>query len=109
MANETGITVAITDGRRFEIVNRQLGWTFRGRVGTPIGDVICGKGGDGAGSYQQLAFAFEGPRSKARRGIIRLYDQRSIILFEHQFVEAGTCDEAFPIISHYPSGLHHLA
>ena len=80
-----------------------------GRVGAPISDLTSTKGRDQAGNYQQFAFAFEGPRNRARRGIIRLYDQRSIILFEHEFVDAGTCDEAFPIISDYPGGLHHLA
>jgi len=109
IANETGITIAITERGRFDIADRKLDWAFRGRVGAPIVDVSCGRGCDRVGSYQQLAFAFEGPRNKARRGIIRLYDHRSIILFEHQFVDAGMCDEAFPIISHYPSGLHHLA
>lgn len=109
IANETGITIAITERGRFAIADRKLDWTFQGSVGAPIGGVTCGKGRDQAGSYQQLDFAFEGPRSTARGGIIRLYDQRSIILFDHEFVDAGTCDEAFPILSRYPRGLHHLA
>ncbi len=80
-----------------------------GRVGARIADLTSGSGCDRAGAYQELVFAFKGPDNNARRGIIRLYDHRSVVVFELKFVDPGKTSEAFPSFSKFPRKLHHLA
>ncbi|HEX4113547.1 MAG TPA: hypothetical protein VH020_13525 [Stellaceae bacterium] len=109
IANGLGLTVSVTDRGRFDIADRRLDWLFAGHIGSPIADATLARGRDRAGAYREIAFAFAGPKGAARRGAIRLYDRRGIVLFEHKFIAPGTSDEAFPSLSQYPRGLHHLS
>ncbi len=109
IANETGVTISITDQGRFEIVDQKLDWTFSGGIGARPFNLTAGKGCDRAGAYQALLFAFRSLDGNLRRGTIRLYDHRDVVMFELEFVDSGTTDEAFPSLAQYPRKLHHLA
>lgn len=109
IANRTGLSVGVTDRGRFDIVDRARGWNFTGQIGGPATDLTANRKHDRAGTFQETSFAFTGLKGAARRGAIRLYDRRNVILFEKNFIDPGTAAEAFPSLSTYPRKLHHLA
>jgi hypothetical protein len=108
IANSTGLSIEITATGWYEIADQRLDWRFGGGVAV-IADLGSSRGRDRAGAYREISFAFAGPTDERRRGAIRLYDRRAIVLFTLNFVDPGTTDEAFPILSRYPRGLHHLS
>ncbi len=108
IANRNGLSIDVANNGRFEIVDRKCAWTFGGRIGAPLAGLLVGRERDRAGASTEISFAFNGPKGAARRGAIRLYERGNVILFELTFVDAGTTDEAFPVLSTYPRGLHHL-
>jgi hypothetical protein len=108
VTNEAGISLNIGERGRFEIADKKRSWTFSGRVGRPLTDLGAGRGRDRAGSFREISFAFTGPRRAARRGAIRLYDRREVVLFRQEFIDPGTTAEVFPSLSQYPRKLHHL-
>ncbi len=108
VANGAGISLNVGEGGRFEIVDHKRSWTFSGRVGTPLAGLSAQRGRDRAGLFREISFAFTGPRRAARRGAIRLYDRRDVVLFRHEFIDPGTTAEVFPSLSQYPRRLHHL-
>jgi len=108
IASEAGISIEIGERGRFAIADGRRSWTFSGRVGNPLADLRAGRGRDRAGSFREISFAFTGPKRAARRGAIRLYDRREIVLFRQEFIDAGTTAEVFPSLSQYPRSLHHL-
>jgi hypothetical protein len=74
-----------------------------------VADLDSCSGHDRAGAYREFVFAFKGRNDGARRGIIRLYDQRSVVMFQLQFDDAGEPGESFPSLSKFPRNLHHLS
>ena len=65
-------------------------------------------GQDLAGTYGEVAFRYATDEGAARRGAIRVYDQRPVVVFKLTFLSSGKTTEAFPSISTYPRDLHHL-
>jgi hypothetical protein len=108
VANGAGISLNVGEHGRFEIADQTRSWTFSGRVGTPLAGLRTDRGRDRAGSFREISFAFTGPKRAARRGAIRLYDRRDVVLFRHEFIDPGTTAEVFPSLSRYPRQLHHL-
>jgi hypothetical protein len=94
--NETGIVVSVTKGGSYEIADRQLNWSFSGRIDRRVAELDSDSGEDRAGSYREFVFAFHGRNNGERRGVIRLYDRRSVVMFQFHFCEAGEPNEAFP-------------
>jgi hypothetical protein len=108
VTNETGLSLNMGTRGRFEIADRKRSWTFSGPVGGPLVDLSAGRGRDRAGSFREISFAFAGPKRAARRGAIKLYDRREVVLFQQEFIDPGTTAEVFPSLSQYPPKLHHL-
>jgi hypothetical protein len=108
VTNEAGISLNIGERGKFEIADRKRSWAFSGRVGQPLTGLSAGRGRDRAGSFREISFAFTGPKRAARRGAIRLYDNRDVLLFRQEFIDPGTTAEVFPSLSQFPRKLHHL-
>jgi hypothetical protein len=108
VSNETGLALSVSESGWFEITARTPEWTFSGTVGSPVTDLASTPGTDNAGSYTEVEFTYRTSDGAARRGGLRLYDQRPVVLFRRQFLTAGTATEPFPMISSYPRNLHHL-
>jgi hypothetical protein len=108
VTNETGVSLNVGERGGFEIADQKRSWTFSGHVGRPLADLSATRGRDRAGSFREISFAFSGPKRAARRGTIRLYDRRDVVLFQHEFTDPGTTAEVFPSLSQYPRKLHHL-
>jgi hypothetical protein len=105
--NDTGLSLDVTATGAFDITDRETGWHVGGTVGGAH-NLKTAPGRDKAGAYREIAFDFRGPNGARRHGAVRLYRRRPIVLFELRFVDAGTTDEKFPVLSRYPRGLHHL-
>jgi hypothetical protein len=104
----TGIMVSVDDDGLFHVATRNPAWRFSGNIGSRLSGLASKAGADPAGSYQQLEFEFRSPDRTARVGRIRVYDQRPVVLFDMTYLTEGSTTEAFPTISTYPDGLHHL-
>ena len=106
IANSIGLSVEIAGTGRYEIGDRRLGWRFGGDFGDAR-NLKTASGRDRAGAWREIAFDV-GAKEARRRGAIRLYLRRPIVLFELRFVDPGDTGEAFPVLSRYPRGLNHL-
>jgi hypothetical protein len=108
IANEAGIGAALEEDGSFEVTTPIRDWKFAGNVGSPISDLTSRRGRDRAGRYRQLEFKYETSRRAARRGAIRVYDQRPVVMFKLVFLTSGNTNESFPVLSSYPRNLRHL-
>jgi hypothetical protein len=108
VANEAGIGVALEQDGSFEITTPIRDWTFAGNVGSPISDLTTRRGRDRAGRYREVEFKYETSWQAARRGAIRVYDQRPVVMFKLVFLTSGKTSESFPVLSSYPRNLRHL-
>ena len=104
----TGIGVSIAEDGSFDVTAKGPAWRFSGNIGSRPLDIGSRRGRDRAGSYQQILFHSEIAGLGRRRGAIRVYDQRPVVVFKLIFLTAGRTSESFPSISSYPRPLHHL-
>ena len=108
-AGGTGVAITVAEHGAFEVRTSTPPWTFGGNVGAPLATLAPQRGRDLAGDYQEVAFSYERPGGAVRRGAIRAYERRPVIVFELAFVSAGKTGEPLPSISSYPRDLHHLS
>jgi hypothetical protein len=106
-APQTGLSVRVEAGSGdYQIASKDPAWTFGGSLGTALKNVATGRGHDGMGDYQKIAFEWlEG--QKPMSGQIQLYDEKPLALF------AQTCGAAmemppaaFPAFTKLPESLH---
>jgi hypothetical protein len=108
VANDTGVVLSVDVNGSFELTSRNPTWQFSGKVGWPISNVASRHGRDRVGHYQEIGFKYKPSETAIRRGAIRLYDHRPVVVFKLVFLTTGKTSEAFPSISSYPRKLHHL-
>jgi hypothetical protein len=108
VANEAGLGVSVDADGSFEVTTRTPAWKFSGNVGLPLANLASKRGRDHAGPYREVEFKYETSAAAARRGAIRIYDHRPVVIFKLVFLTAGKTSESFPAISSYPRNLHHL-
>jgi hypothetical protein len=109
VTNATGIGLSVHLNGSFEVTSRTPAWRFGGSVGSPVGSLASRHGSDRAGDYQEIEFKYEPSETVTRRGAIRVYDRRPVVVFRLTFITAGKTTESFPSISSYPRNLHHLS
>ena len=100
-AGGTGVAITVAEHGAFEVRTSTPPWTFGGNVGAPLATLAPQRGRDLAGDYQEVAFSYERPGGAVRRGAIRAYERRPVIVFELAFVSAGKTGEPLPSISAY--------
>jgi hypothetical protein len=108
-AGESGVAITVSEDGAFEVRTSAPPWAFGGNVGAPLSTLTPRRGGDLVGDYQEVAFSYERSPGAVRRGAIRAYDRRPVVVFELAFVTAGKTSEPLPSISSYPRDLHHLS
>jgi hypothetical protein len=108
-SQQIGIGLTIEDDGSFEITSRSPAWTFAGKVGSPLADLVASAGRDLAGGYRQVEFKFRTSEGAARLGTVRVYDGHPVVLFNLTFPTPGKTSESFPSISNYPRNLHRLS
>jgi hypothetical protein len=100
------LQVRVDPNGAYTLTARQPAWTFSGTVGHPVSDITTRSGTDMVGSYVETDFTVTSP-SPVVDGI-RLYNEQPTVLFTQRYSAAGA-PIAFPVISAYPSGMHHLS
>jgi hypothetical protein len=104
----TGIELSVAENGSFDVTATRPAWRFSGNIGSRAFDIGSRRGRDRAGSYHEIVFKYEAVGAGPRLGIIRVYDQRPVVMFKMVFLTAGRTSESFPSISSYPRRLHHL-
>jgi hypothetical protein len=108
VTNETGIGLSVRLNGSFEVTSQIPAWRFGGSVGSPVSNLASSHGRDLGGAYQEVEFEFRPTTTAIRRGAIRVYDHRPVVVFRLKFLTPGKITESFPSISSYPRNLHHL-
>src|SRR5579863_4663905 len=62
---------------------------------------------DAVGSYHESGFTFQ--QGGARKGAIRVYDDKPIVMFRQQVMAASANTKPFPALATLPSLPHHLS
>ena len=90
----------------YTLAARQPAWTFSGTVGHAVTGLATHFGVDRLGGYVETDFTINTP-SPVVDGI-RLYTSQPIVLFTQRYRSAAA-PIAFPVLSAYPRGLHHMS
>jgi hypothetical protein len=80
VAGHAGIVVSVENDGSFDLTSRTPGWTFSGHVGAPLTGVTPRAGRDRAGSYREVEFQYATTDGASRRGAIRVYRDRPVVL-----------------------------
>jgi hypothetical protein len=102
---DNGLTLSVSEDGNYLITVHQPPWTFSGHVGQRLEDIQAAAGSDAVGTYNEISFRYF--TRSARRGAIRLYQRKPIVLFTLQLLETGD-NESFPSLTTFPSGLSVL-
>ena len=105
----TDIGLSVASDGSYAVTAMKPAWQFAGNISSRLSGIALRTGQDRAGTFQEIVFAFDAPAGGARRGIIRAYEDRPVVLFKLVFPARGSTSEAFPSLSSYPRGLHHLS
>jgi hypothetical protein len=108
VANKLGLRIVADEGGGFAISCADPDWQFSGRTPGRVVNSIVDAGEDRAGRYQEIAFIGVAESGAKARWSIRLYDERSVALFEASFVDPGDARASFPVLAHYPTNLFRL-
>ncbi len=81
-------------------------WTFDGSLSGPPQQMQQTTGTDGIGAYDEITFQLMS--GTPMQGGLRLYQQRSVVLFTLTLLAAGGNNGMFPSLTSYPVGLNHL-
>src|ERR1051326_2862763 len=103
----TGMAASVFPDGEYLINVQSHAWVFGGAIGRQLEQVRQGAGTDGIGKYDEITFQF-GDGGTPKRGAIRLYRQRPIVLFTLTFLAAGANRGTFPDLVRYPAELYHL-
>ena len=106
-APATGIAVAVSPSGAYTITSRAPAWTFGGNIGHALTRIALTSGRDGIGAYKDVAFQYR--VGAARRGAIRVYAARPVVLFRVTYLERSANTEPFPTLTTYPRGLSYLS
>ncbi len=102
----TGMQASLYPDGTYVINVQDPAWTFGGGLSRPPQQVHQGTGTDGVGAYDEITFQFVD--GAPMQGGLRLYQQRSVVLFTLTLLAASGNSRIFPTLSSYPAGLHHL-
>jgi hypothetical protein len=104
-----GITAQFDEASgRYEITARQPAWKFAGELGQPGQNVVVEKGSDRIGAYQEIRFNWQ--TNILLTGGIRVYDSRSVVVFDLECNQAvEELPALFPRFTSIPAGLHHFS
>lgn len=110
LSSPSGLSAQVeesTGNYRVAATNPQ--WTFSGTLGGAARDLRKAGGQDRIGAYRQLTFTWQNGDSPLE-GIIRLYQDRPLILFQYKYLQAASpASVAFPSFTGIPPGLHHFS
>lgn len=88
----------------YQISLNDPAWTVGGRIGQPLDDVASGDGKDSIGQFREIKFRWK--EEGQRRGSIRLYRSRPLVLFTVTFDDAVEgCPGPFPILDKLPQNM----
>ncbi|HTB33316.1 MAG TPA: hypothetical protein VK842_00490, partial [bacterium] len=84
---------------------QQSGWALQGRLPSGAENPLTTTGTDKLGAYQELSFRFSDPAGPMA-GRIRLYDGRSVVLFQQTALKAmALAPQPFPDFTQIPQPL----
>src|SRR5689334_19440622 len=106
ITTESGVTVTVDDSGEYRVSIPIQGWTFAGNAGPVLHNVAINDGRDSIGSYQEITFYHQTPA--ARSSGIRIYQDRPVVLFSTQCLEASPAGAAFPVFTDYPRDLYRF-
>lgn len=101
----TDVQVIVSTDGSYHVLKSDLKWRFSGRVGSLIAKPVESTGTDGIGWYQEITFEW---KDGQRRGTIRTYRDRPVVLFSSTHLIGGDNDTVFPEFTHHPRYLSHL-
>jgi len=103
--------VATIDERsgRYQVISRELNWTFTGELGDSASHIRITNGRDRLGHYQELRFSWR--RQTPLDGSIRTYAGRPVVLFSITSKRPVSDAAAirFPRFTEFPKDLHHFS
>ena len=106
----TGITVTVDPIGRYTIVAQDPPWSFEGDTGAPLTEINVSRGADNIGEFGEIAFSYavsasssQVPRTlSARRGSIRTYRGKPLLLFGSTYIDEASNTAPFPSFTTYP-------
>lgn len=105
-AQGSGITVQISTDGRFSVHAPSQAIDVTGTVGVAVSEISVQAGSDLVGPYQSVQFSYA--FSSRRRGEIRLYSDKPLLLFTETYLETGTNSNAFPVFFGMDPQFFHL-
>ena len=103
--------VATIDQRsgRYQVLSRELNWTFAGRLGDSASQIRINNGRDRLGVYQELRFSWR--RHAPLTGTIRTYAGRPVVLFSitSKLPASDAAAIRFPRFTQFPKNLRHFS
>lgn len=84
---------------RFEVVSKQTGWHYGGKIPAAINYLRRQDGADAIGVYSQINF---------NSGSIRVYVNKPVVLFDAVYIKSSPNTNSFPTLSTYPIVPYHL-
>ena len=112
----SNITVTVDSSGAYSVLAQGPQWVFAGDIGRPVTGITVNSGTDNIGDYQEIDFNYTMDASTAggvlqgtpRQAGIRAYDEKPIVLFTVQYLDAASNTAPFPQLTTYPQGLSHL-
>lgn len=112
----SNITVTVDSDGAYSVATQGLQWVFAGDIGRPVTNITVNSGTDNIGEYEEIDFNYAmdfpttGSELPATSGqaAIRAYDEKPIVLFIVQYLDAASNTAPFPQLTTYPQGLFHL-
>lgn len=111
------VTVTVDPSGAYSVVAQGPQWVFAGDIGRPVSGITDNPGTDNIGDYREIDFNYTVDASTAggvvqaasRQAGIRAYDEKPIVLFIVQYLDAASNTAPFPLLTTYPQGLSHLS
>jgi len=106
VSNALGLSVTMDANGKYTIGSRTLAWSFGGEVGHPLRNTTAASGEDTVGRYKRIFFEWLNG-NLAMSGEIRLYEEKSVILFSETCKNAEEMPpDPFPAFTSLPQSLY---
>jgi hypothetical protein len=106
-ASRSGFAAAVSPDGSWQVTTSDPAWTFAGSIGVPVSDVRHVTGRDRIGAFRRIDFRYQ--TDVARRGSIRVYDDRPVVLFAATNFAAAANSAPFPVFTTYPQLSYQLS
>jgi len=112
----SNITVTVDSHGAYSVTAQGPQWVFAGDIGRPLANITVNWGSDNIGDYEEIDFNFtvDAPtaggelQAASRQAGIRTYEEKPVVLFVLQYLDAASNTAPFPELTTYPQGLFHL-